>query len=144
MRDTLFGDVPLEGWPPDDSGDAEPWRSFVQARRALGRGSEAEAIAIWKRIAKAPELESRHYLQAWHYLLQHGEAPPPAAAKRLYGVVLEVPIDAGLDLLAAYEDRTARYYNHSGAAVIWERPDGRLDSAVDALLAKRPPVFEGR
>jgi hypothetical protein len=27
-----------------------------------------------------------------------------------------------VDLLAAYADRTARYYNFSGASVVWDHP----------------------
>lgn len=56
-------------------------------------------------------------------------------AKRLDGVVVEVALDQGLDILAAYADHSARYYNYSGSAVIWERPDPSLDAHIDALLA---------
>jgi hypothetical protein len=40
----------------------------------------------------------------------------------------------GIDLLAAYSDHSARYYNFSGAGVVWEHPDDSLDSIVDELL----------
>jgi hypothetical protein len=50
-------------------------------------------------------------------------------------MVMEVPMAAnGLDLLAAYADGTARYYNYSGASVVWERPDTSLDAEVNAFL----------
>lgn len=81
-----------------------------------------------------PDLESRHYLQAWHFLRSLGFDPPPAEAKKLFGVVVEVAMKEGLDILAAYADQTARYFNYSGAAVIWERPEGSLDTSVDGLL----------
>jgi hypothetical protein len=35
---------------------------------------------------------------------------------------------------AAYGDHSARYLNHSGAAVIWDHPDGRFDADINALL----------
>ena len=54
--------------------------------------------------------------------------------KRLYGVVVEVGMENGLDILAAYVDGTARYFNYTGAAIIWERPDGPLDTTVETLL----------
>ncbi len=42
---------------------------------------------------------------------------------------------SGLDLLAAYADHTARYYNYSGAAVVWEAASDReVDQRIDALL----------
>jgi hypothetical protein len=37
-------------------------------------------------------------------------------------------------MLAAYTDGTARYFNYTGAAIIWERPDDSLDSTIEALL----------
>lgn len=135
LRDTLFGDLPLSRWPPDhSSADAEPWASFVAAGRALESNDAAAASASLRRVLSTPGLESRHYLQAWHHLRAAGGRPADADAKRVYGVVVEVAMPDGLDLLAAYEDGTARYYNYSGAGVIWERPDASLDAQVAELL----------
>lgn len=136
LRDTLFGDLPLSRWPPDPaSADGEPWASFVAARRAFESDDPSSAAASLRRVLSTPGLESRHYLQAWHALRAAGERPDEDEAKHLYGVVVEVAMPDGLDLLAAYEDGTARYYNYSGAGVVWERPDASVDSAVSALLA---------
>ncbi len=136
IRDTLFGDMPLSAWPAGQASGAndQPWSTFVQARDALNRRKQDEAVRLWQRITEMPNLESRHYLQAWHFLRQQNIQPPPNKAKFLYGVVVEVSLPGGLDLLAAYLDGKARYYNHGGGAVIWERPDSRLDAAVNALL----------
>jgi hypothetical protein len=81
-----------------------------------------------------PDLESRHYAQAWQFLRVYGVDPPPQIAKALLGVVIEVPMTGGLDVLAAYPEHTARYYNFSGGAVIWEHPDDSLDPLIDELL----------
>ena len=43
-------------------------------------------------------------------------------------------MERGLDIVAAYRDLHARYFNFSGAAVIWERPDSTLDTATESLL----------
>jgi len=43
-------------------------------------------------------------------------------------------LDRGADVLAAYEDRTARYLNFSGASVIWEQPDTSMDGLIEELL----------
>jgi hypothetical protein len=81
-------------------------------------------------------------LQAWHFLRHNGQQPPPEVAKQVLGVVIEVGMPNGLDLLAAYPDHFARYYNFSGAGVIWEHPDGSLDSAIDQLLAASKVIVD--
>ena len=65
---------------------------------------------------------------------QHGQQPSPGIAKQILGVVVEVAMPTGLDLLAVYLDHSARYYNYSGAGVVWEHPDLSLDSIIDQLL----------
>jgi hypothetical protein len=137
IRNTLFGDLPLSDWPPDDraaAGGAEPWASFVRAREFVEDDKPYDAIAQWKRVVAMPDLESRHYAQAWHFLRVYGVDPPRDRAKTLLGVVIELPMSGGLDLLAAYLEHAARYYNFSGSAVIWEHPNDSLDPLIDELL----------
>jgi hypothetical protein len=52
------------------------------------------------------------------------------------GVVLEVPLQGGLDLLAAYADGSARYVNQSGKVIVWEHPDASLDAPLQEMLSK--------
>jgi hypothetical protein len=134
IRETLFGDMPLDRWPPGAL-DSFPWTAFAAARSHLAEGRSADAIAAWREVLAHPGLGSRHYLQAWHFLRQYGQPPPPEAAKQVLGVVVEVGMPQGLDILAAYADHSARYYNFSGAAAVWLRPDGSLDPLIDQLLA---------
>ena len=134
LRDLLFGDRPPEAWPEGESAHGEPWDTFVRARRLQRSGDIAGAVEAWRAIAAMPGLESRHDAQAWHFLRQAGIAPPTAEAKRVLGVVVEVGMDQGEDLVAAYADRSARYFNYSGAAVIWEHPDASLDGQVLGLV----------
>jgi hypothetical protein len=143
IRDTLFGDLPLEQWPSASSeADGFPWSAFVAARRALERGDTAAAVSEWRAIAADATLEPRHTLQAWHFLRQHGQQPEEAEAKLILGVVLEVALPDGLDLLAAYLDHSARYYNFSGRGVIWEHPDDSLNDLIDDLLLASAHVVE--
>ena len=135
VRDTLFGDVPLDRWPEGEGADSFPWSAFVLARSQLAEGRLPAAIASWQEVLAKPGLESRQSLQACHFLRQHGVQPPKESAKALLGVVVEVGMPQGLDILAAYVDRSARYYNFSGAGVVWERPDESLDALIDNLLA---------
>jgi hypothetical protein len=120
----------------------EPWGTFASSRQALAAGRTAEAIEGWQRIIAMRDLESRHYLQAWHFLGERGVKPPQESVKVLLGVVVEVPMEGGLDLLAAYADHHARYFNFSGAAVIWEHPNDSLDPTIDALLAAGTQILK--
>jgi hypothetical protein len=141
IRETLFGDMPLDQWPRDGvSSEGFPWSAFASARSHLSAGRQADAVAGWRQILQHPGLEPRQYLQAWHFLRQHGEQPSPDVAKQVLGVVVEVAMPEGLDLLAAYLDHSARYYNYSGAGVVWEHPDTSLDAQIDQLLAAASQV----
>lgn len=135
LRDTLYGDMPLEQWPAAGGASPFPWSAFEAARDRIAAADPTGAIEHWREVLSAPGLESRHYLQAWHFLNQHGQRAPSEITKQVLGVVVEVGMPKGLDLLAAYADHSARYYNFSGAGVVWERPDPSVDSAIDALLA---------
>lgn len=135
MRDTLFGDRPVELWRAEGNAEKQaPWRQFAQARDHLQHGEREAAIARWREVIMEPGLEPRFYLQAWHFLRSLGEMPPPDLAKRVLGVVVEVMLPEGLDIVAAYSDHSARYYNHRAGAVIWEHADHSLDALIDALL----------
>ena len=143
VRDTLFADGPLESWPVGDHADREPWATFVTARRYVAAGDIGSAVFGWQRVVGMPGLEARHYVQAWTFLRQYGVPPAPAEAKRLLGVVVEVDRGAaGLDLLAAYPERTARFYAGTGGGIAWERPDTTLDAHIGALLDAAKAVLD--
>jgi hypothetical protein len=133
-RDLLFGDLPASQWPAGDRATGEPWESFVEARGLLQGGATAKAVETFQRILAMPDLESRHYLQAWHQLRLAGAQPSAEEGKRLYGVLVEVSLEQGLDVVAAYLDLTARYFNYSGRSIIWDRPNSSLDENVHRLL----------
>ena len=144
VRDALFADGPLESWPVGDHADREPWATFVTARRYVAAGDIGSAVFGWQRVVGMPGLEARHYVQAWTFLRQYGGVQPaPAEAKRLLGVVVEVDRSpAGLDLLAAYPERTARFYAGTGGGIVWERPDPTLDAHIGALLDAAKAVLD--
>jgi hypothetical protein len=135
LRDTLFGDMPLEAWPPGDQATDIPWSLFAQARADLEAGRLPDAVRNWLAVLEQPGFETRHYLQAWHFLRDVAVKPSGATGNPVLGVVVEVAMPEGLDVLAAYDDHTARYYNYSGAGVVWDRPDGSMDAQIDALIA---------
>jgi hypothetical protein len=136
IRNTLFGDVPLSelvrAHPKVPLG--EPWASFQRARDLKDTGDAAGAKQAVHKILDMPELDTRVCLQAWHTLREMGDRPPQGREKEVLGVVVEIGMPKGLDLVAAYRDHRARYFNYSGAGVLWERRDDSLDLLIDELL----------
>ncbi|MBK9926063.1 MAG: hypothetical protein IPP66_12325 [Anaerolineales bacterium] len=134
IRDMMLGDVAPMDWPKGESNDI-PWSMFVQARDLITKQQNfPEAINIYKKITEMPDLESRHYLQAWHFLRRLNVNPPAELNAKVYGVLVDVHLPNGLEFVAAYADHHARYFNYTGSSVIWEAPDSSLNETIDALL----------
>jgi len=133
FRRYLYGDLPLDEWPPDPRDDnlrdGEPWKSFIQARRAAQSEHMKDAVGIWQSIAARHDGEARHVLQAWHFLRQAGTQPGPDIASRVLGTVAEVAVPAGHDVLACYRDGSARYLNFSGSVIVYEGGSAQVDVA---------------
>ena len=106
-------------------------------------------------IGEDPAEESRVRLLAWQWLRAAGQ---PVASHDLLGVVVEVPLEGGLDVLAAYADGTVRYIHHTGRVAVFEgAPDsvaeqGKLlvHAAIPLAAARglcknraKPPAFGG-
>jgi hypothetical protein len=108
-----------------------PWSDFRAALEVSGI-DRARAVDALARITDAPGYEARVYLQAWHALRELGREPPDETAGVVRGVVIEVGLEGGLDVLAAYEDGSARYFNQSGQVIVWDAPSA--DPVIDAHL----------
>lgn len=91
------------------------------------------------RIVKEPQYESRQKILAYNELLRMGIKPE---RNELLGVIVEVGLDHGVDVLAAYRDNTARYINYSGKMVIWEnRIDQGINNKIAELIQKGEQVI---
>lgn len=132
---TLFGDLPLDAWPVGDDASGSPWDAFIRARRHLADGDQDLAIREWSTIAGFTGDESRHILQAWHFLRSCNVHPDESIASEVLGVVVQVTVDDGNDTLAAYADGSVRYLNHAGGASIIDEPPAEVAPKVAALLA---------
>jgi hypothetical protein len=137
VREVLFGDEPLvkigayaEGLP-DDS----PWAWFTIAAQRQDAGDAEGAIAALHRVLEIGGLEVRVYLQAWNCLRSLWQQPPQRLAGEIQGLVVEVALERGLDIVAVYADGSARYINYSGAAIVWDTQDADIDRMVAELLA---------
>jgi hypothetical protein len=137
LRDALFGDTPLPLLLASVKVDAlrsEPWATFTEAERARTSGESGTAITLLRTVLAMPNLDSRMYLEAWQALRTLGVSPPPEQAKDLLGVVVEYGLPGGVDLVAAWPDHCARYWNFSGGGIAWERADGPVTGRIDELL----------
>ena len=137
LRDTLFADSPLEEVAATASGPegSSVWGHFATAHQWVTRGNEERAIFELKQVLERTGLETRVHLQTWHCLRMLGQTPPMDTAAQIQGVVIEVALEGGLDLLAAYADHSARYYNYSGSGVVLDIPDFNIIKSIDELLA---------
>ena len=136
-RDTIFGDQSLAYWTTADCNEI-PWSLFKEAKENIEVENMDAAIVTLKSIVSTPALESRHYLQAHYFLSELGEAP--SGEIKIYGVVVEISMPEGVDLLAVYADHSARYYNYSGSVVIWEHPDNSLDELIDTIMKQATDI----
>lgn len=118
-------------------GAREPWASFIQALARMRAGVNARANLL--PIAEDAFKESRARLWAWTALRKQGEKPSPVHANEVLGVVLEVPVDDQLDVLAAYADSQARYLGHGGEMIVYE-PD-TPDPKVTKVIAEAFPLL---
>jgi hypothetical protein len=84
-----------------------------------------------KEVLHHTDLETRVQLLAARRLAKEGA---PEAAGRLMGVVIEVGLPEGLDVLAAYEDGTARYINYSGKLIVWDSPAVESNGLIRELF----------
>lgn len=131
---------PYQGRPPEGLYNllfADDGRSIANLLDEQLRGDAAGADLA--RVASDESVESRLRAVAFRRLRQalggSHDGPLP-----LLGVIVEIGLDAGLDVLAAYADHRVRYLNHAGRVVVIE--DAALLAAeVDALIdAARPLV----
>jgi hypothetical protein len=133
MRELMFGDLPWDIWCRSD-GAAGARVLFRDAWAAARAHDPDRACRLLRQITEEHGLESQHHAQAWHFLRELGHSPPPEMSKRVLGAIVEVSMPKGFDVLGAYEDHTARYWNFNGRGAVWKRPDGALDACIDALL----------
>jgi hypothetical protein len=134
VRNTLLGDVPIPEWGKETT-DGIPWSLFAEARgHIVKKQNYPEAIKLYQKITETPGLESRHYLQAWHFLRRLKVNAPAEVDPKVYGVLVDVHIENGTEFVAAYADHSARYFNYTGGGIIWEAPDSSLNDKIDTLL----------
>jgi len=115
------------------NGDApadEPWRTLLAAE---------PSPAGLRRIADDPHAESRVRALAFRRLREIGYEVP---AKILLGAIVEVPLERGLDTLAAFSDGRVRYINQTGAASIFEGGPAVVETLARELIVAALPLVQ--
>jgi hypothetical protein len=136
--DTLFGDLPLAEWAHHGNKlDGAPWSAFTRAVEARERGETAAACRALLEITRMPDLDSRHYLQAWGGLRELNCPEGRAAERAVLGVIVEAATEHGPDghdILAVYADHSALYLDHAGAVTTWPPENSMLEEEIGAVL----------
>jgi len=101
--------------------------------------AERPDVSALLRIADDKEHDGRVRALAYNRLRMLGETPP---SKKLLGTIVEVPLDGGLDVLAAFSDGGVRYLNHAGKVAVFEGADGPVGPLAFELLAAAQPVVD--
>lgn len=109
-----------------------PWVLLAGASAKVNLGDIDTAIRYLRSVTILSN-ESLVQLWAWHNLRKLGKKPPANIAAQVLGIVVEVPIEDKVDLIASYADGTARYHNHKGGVIVWEDYDNIIS----------PIIFEG-
>ena len=90
-------------------------------------------------IATDTDSESRAAACAWRRLRDAGY---PVPKRELLGVVIEVPLESGLDTLAAYRDGSVRFLHGSGAATFIEGPNTAVASPVERIMSAAQAIVD--
>jgi hypothetical protein len=128
IYDLLFCDR-LSAYKDNHKGDLkQPWSALF---------AEPPDYSAVQKIAEDNSEESRIRMLAFN-LLRTGNHKVPS--KLHLGTIVEVALPGGVDTLAVFSDRTARYINHSGRMVVVEAGAKFFDEEIQAVLKASAPV----
>jgi hypothetical protein len=99
--------------------------------------SEPPDRAALQALAADTAQEGRVRYLAWSRLRQLGQ---PVPSKVLLGVIVELPLAGGLDVLAAFSEGGVRYLNQSGKLGVFEGVESLQALVRDLLTASRAIV----
>ena len=112
----------------------ERYKRHVKQRSAYPWGilfSENASNDDLQLLINDPHTESRVKLLAYRKIMS---AKQQIHRKELLGIIVEVGLNHGNDVLASFRDGTARYINQNGNITIWEIRDVRSDMLTSELF----------
>jgi hypothetical protein len=114
----------LSLFKPRQDQDLAPWQETLFSKNP-------DQVAI-ETIATDSMEESRIRALAFNWLRQNGQTIPN---REVLGVIIEVPLEGGLDTLAAYSDGRVRYINQTGKLAVFEGGPPEVQSMAKQLVA---------
>ena len=84
--------------------------------------SEKNSISDLQKIIDDSNSDPRIKVLAYNKQMANGHKP---SNKELFAVIVELGLENGLDVLASFNDGTARYINQTGKILIWETRDDK-------------------
>lgn len=93
--------------------------------------ADNSSVADLEKIADNADAGSRARILACNELLSAGYK---LKKKELFGVIVEVGLGEGLDVVASFSDGTARYINHTGEVLVWEATTDEKASGITQQL----------
>lgn len=101
--------------------------------------SETSNIADLQKIIDDSSSDPRLRILAYNKQIALGHKP---IKKELLAVIVEVGLDNGLDVLASFNNGTARYINQTGKILIWETTDEKSNELTKDLFLKSQSVVD--
>lgn len=103
--------------------------------------NEKASIPGLQKITSDTANDPRVRMLAYNQLLALGSK---SANKELLAVIVEVSLDEGPDVLASFSNGTARYINHTGRLLIWEKDDDEKANKIkDDLFDRSLAIVSG-
>ncbi len=94
--------------------------------------ADISSVSDLQKIIDDPDSDPRVKMLAYNKQMSFGHKPNK---KELLGVIVEVGLNEGLDVLASFPNGTARYINYTGKLLIWEASDATTDQLTADLFS---------
>jgi hypothetical protein len=117
------------------------WMVLSKAAEHMRQAEVGRAAEVLLEVAGNPNMETRILLWSWAALRRLGVHPKSYEADDIKGVVIQVPMRSGVDVLAAYADGTVRYVNHSGKVIVWDITEVTITGIIRKLLESCKGLF---
>lgn len=119
-----------------------PLPSFKLANDLRLAGNTEQAVAELRKVLATPGIPTRVRLWAWKAMRDLGVKPLPRDSFIIHGVVVELPMDAGVDTLAAYDDGSASYIDQTGAIMSCNSSDLIINPVIRQMIFDTRPFLK--
>ncbi|HTA63498.1 MAG TPA: hypothetical protein VK835_13625 [Bacteroidia bacterium] len=100
--------------------------------------SETSSLTDLQKIIDDSTSDPRVKVLAYNKQILKGHKP---TKKELLAVIVEVGLDNGLDVLASFNNGTARYINQTGKMLIWETTDQTSNKLTSELFLRSQDII---